>query len=181
MAELGVSIHDQVLLSAEKAVVYIRQISRDLLHPSLMGTRCASSEVNPASLEFHHKQQIERDEPSRCPDFDCGKVNGGEDVPMSLNERLPRCFPLTRGCRFDAVLFEYISYRFIADGMTYILNCSRDPIVAPRRILSSESDHQFPHFVGQWRPSRFLFSPLTVIPFICDQLSMPTQNRIGCE
>ena len=39
--------------------------------------RSATSEVDASRLEFHHKEQVERDQPAFGPDFNGREIDGG--------------------------------------------------------------------------------------------------------
>lgn len=78
-------------LAIEEAVLPVRQIPSDLLHPGFVGMDRATGEVNSSRLQFHHEQQVVRNEPAFGPHFDRCEVDGGEHIPMSLDKRGPAC------------------------------------------------------------------------------------------
>ena len=81
-AELGVTIHDQVVLAVEKTVLVIGQLAGDLFHPCFVGTGRATCEMDATRLEFHHEEKIERGQATAGPDFHGGKVDRGQYVPV---------------------------------------------------------------------------------------------------
>ena len=109
LAELGISIHDQVTLAIEESVFAVGQFTSDLFHPRLIGTGRATGEVNAARFKFHHEQQVKRYQSAFGPDFDGGEIDGCQYVPVRLDERSPSCLTLSVWCRLDATLLEDIT------------------------------------------------------------------------
>ena len=77
-----------------------------------------------------------------------------------------------------------MSLQDVADRLIGILvpkigRSTLDSVVSPVRFLFGESYHELFDFVGDWRPSWFLFPPVAVVPFLGDQVSVPTENGVG--
>ena len=87
LAELGISVHDQVSLSIEKADFCIGQIPGNLLHPPFMWIQRAAREMNAAGLQLHNKQQVIRDQSASGPDLNGRKVDRRQHVLMRFEER----------------------------------------------------------------------------------------------
>jgi hypothetical protein len=54
-----------------------------------------------------------------------------------------------------------------------------DAVLASGEILFRERQHEFPQFRGDRRTSGLVLPSRGVIPFLGDQLPMPTQNGVG--
>ena len=61
---------------------------------------------------------------------------------MSAEKLFPRCFSAPLGRRFDAVLFQNISNRFVCQHMAQIGQCSLDAAVTPASILLGHANDQ---------------------------------------
>ena len=68
--ELPVAIDKDMRHAVQEAVKGIGQIPGDLLHPRLVWIRRASGEVNASSGEFHHEEQVARDQSATSPNLD---------------------------------------------------------------------------------------------------------------
>src|SRR5262245_25075301 len=62
--------------------------------------------------------------------------------------------------------------------MADVLQRADDPRVAPRRVLLSHAHHQTPDLRTHARATAAAFR---VRPFPRDELSMPPENRVGCD
>ena len=58
------------------------------IHESL-GLTVVPREMNPASGQLHDDQEIKGDQTVFGPNLDCREIDGGQYIPMSLEERLP--------------------------------------------------------------------------------------------
>ncbi|HET6879407.1 MAG TPA: hypothetical protein VFI31_04610, partial [Pirellulales bacterium] len=63
--ELGVAVHQQILLVLEQPIVEGREVLGRLPHPRRIRVRRAASELNAPRFQFHHEQQIKRHQPAR--------------------------------------------------------------------------------------------------------------------
>ncbi len=89
LTERRIPVHDQVLLVLEKTVLVVGQLASHRFHPRFIRIGGAACEVDAACFQLHDKKQIERRQPTLCPDFHCSEVNRGHHVPVRLQE----CFP----------------------------------------------------------------------------------------
>ncbi len=135
--------------------------------------------MNAARGQFQDKQEVIGDEAALGPDFDRGEIHGGEGFPMGLEKRLPGTVAFSFGRRFDAVLPENVTDGRIGNGVAEVGQSALDAVVAPGEVLFRESEHEFPQFCGDRRTSGLVLSSRGVIPFLGDELPMPTQNGVG--
>ena len=76
--------------------------------------------------------------------------------------------------------FEDVADGRIADMVTNIGQRALNTIEAPVWVFSGESQYKIHDDLPHTRSSRLILSAIRVIPFLCDELSMPTENRIWC-
>jgi hypothetical protein len=81
--------------------------------------------------------------------------------------------------RFDAVLPENVADGRIAKSVAEIGYSALEPVVTSGRALFRQLEHERTNFIGDRRPTRLLSPAVAVVPFLNDQLPMPTQNRVG--
>ena len=79
---LRVSIENQILLSSQKSVDGIGDVSADLHHPDFVRAGYDPGDLDSACLQLDHEEDVERDEPTQAPDLDGEEVGGSEHVPM---------------------------------------------------------------------------------------------------
>jgi hypothetical protein len=89
VAELRFSIHDQITPAVEESIFEVGQFAGCLFHPGFVRTRCTTSKVNTARLQFHDQQQVERHQSTLGPDFARGEINRREYIPMSFEKYAP--------------------------------------------------------------------------------------------
>jgi len=93
---------------------------------------------------------------------------------MRPQENLPRCRAFRH--RRNPLRLQNPSDRGSPDAMADILQCTEDPSVAPGGILLSHAHHQAPDLREHASTAR---GWLRIRPFPRDELSVPTQKRIG--
>jgi hypothetical protein len=119
-AEVGITIHQHVLLVFQKAVKWIGKIPSNLFHEVVSKCRCASGQVNSASGHVHDEQQIVGDQTTLSPDFDGREVDCSQNVPMGFEEGLPGRLPFPLRHWFDAMLLEDVAHGLVGDLVTQI-------------------------------------------------------------
>ena len=94
--------------------------------------------MNPASGQLHDDQEIKGDQTVFGPNLDCREIDGGQYIPMSLEERLPGGLspPLRR--RLDAMLLQDVSHAGIGDLMTQVGQGALNAVITPGRIFPGE-------------------------------------------
>lgn len=103
-----------------------------MLHPRIVRAGGAAGGVDTARGDFHDEEQVVGDKTGARPDLDRGEVDGGEDIPVSREERLPGSLPLAFGRRFDAVLLEDVADGSIGDVVAAVGESTLDVVVTPR-------------------------------------------------
>ena len=69
-----ITIHDQLLLVLEKAVLVVGQFVGNCLHPPFIRFGGPARELDAASFPFHDKEQIESGQAALGPGFHCDDV-----------------------------------------------------------------------------------------------------------
>ena len=123
--------------------------------------------------EFHHEEQIESDQATRCPDFDRGEVDAGQHIPVRLDECSPGGLSLAIRRGLNAVTLENIADRLIGDLVPQIGQGTLDTVVAPRGVFPSKAKNQIDDLMPHARPTH-RGSTIGVVPFLCHQCSVPT-------
>ena len=88
MTERRITIHDQLLVVFEKAVLVVGQFKGKRFHPRFVLIGGAACEVDAARSQLHDKEQIESGQSTLGPDFNCGAVDRSHHVPVRLQKRL---------------------------------------------------------------------------------------------
>jgi hypothetical protein len=65
--------------------------------------------VDAASFQFHHEQQVKRDQAACGPDFNGCEVDRAQDIPVGFEKRFPGCLSFSLGRWVDAMSFENVS------------------------------------------------------------------------
>ncbi len=96
---------------------------------------------------------------------------------MRFQKSRPRSRQFRIGGPFDAVRFTDIGDGGFTDLKTDLGKLALDPFMSPHWTYLGESQSQIEyHLTHAW--SALLLSPIDVVPFSCDQLSMPVKNRV---
>ncbi len=181
VAELVVAIHEQVASTQKESIEWVREVLGYLLHPILVRIHGATCEVNATSSYFHRKKQVERDQPTFRPDFNCREVDCPQNVPVGMKECFPSGLPLPFRRRFDAVFFQDVSDGLIRDFMSEVGQRPLNAVVAPGGIvLRHLQDELYNILIDGW-PSLPCLSAMVEIPLISHQLAMPAQDGIGSD
>src|SRR5262249_46770896 len=86
---------DQVAAPEKESVFAVRPVSCDLGHPSSVGRRRDSGDLDPTRLQVDHEEHEVPHEPAPREPFDREEVCRGNRSPMRLQERLPAYRPTT--------------------------------------------------------------------------------------
>jgi hypothetical protein len=100
-----------------------------------------------------------------------------EVITRSILATLPRRLPLALWSRFDPMVAEDVADGRIGDRVPQVGQRTFDAIVAPAWILAGHAEDQFNDFHRHTRASNFL-APVAVVPFLCNKLAMPAQDRV---
>ena len=99
---------------------------------------------------------------------------------MGFEKCGPGCLTFSLRRRFDTVILEDVAHGLIGDCVPQVGQGALDLVVSPGHILprkaNNKIDDLLPH---KW--ASYGLATLTVIPFLGNQCSMPTENRIGRE
>ena len=148
-----------------------------MLHPRFVRIGGAADELDAASFQFHHKQQVECNKSASGPDFDSGEVDGRQDIPVSLQECGPgRMLASVRGW-LDAVSLENVANGCVRDAVADVGQRALNAIATPAGILFRKPNREVDDHLANVGASRL--SLVRRIPFSGDQLAMPTEDRIG--
>ena len=139
------------------------------------------AEVNATSSHFHHKKQVERDQPTFRPDFNSRKVDCSQNFPVGMKECFPSDLPLPLRHWFDAIFFQDVSDRLIRDFMSEVGQRPLNTVVAPSGIVLRHPQDKLYNVFGDGWTSLLCLSAMAVIPFISYQLAMPAQDGIGSD
>ena len=82
--------------------------------------------------------------------------------------------------RFDAVVSENVSDCRIRNVQAEVGQGSLDTVVAPCGILPGHAENELGHLVRHPWPARRVAST-AVVPFLGDEPTVPTQNRVGSD
>jgi len=112
--------------------------------------------MDASSFQFHDKQQVIRDKSASCPHFIGCEIDGGQHVPMRFEKCGPSRLSLPITGRLNAMLFENVTDRCVADVITDVGQSPLDSIETPRPILLGESQHQIHNNLSYTRAARFI-------------------------
>jgi hypothetical protein len=116
-----------------------------------------------------------RHQAAPCPHFRREEICAGNRAPMCPQKRLPRGRPLRH--RRHARRFQHPRDRRPTDPMPHVLQRALDPRVTPRGILPRHADDK----PLDLREHAATTRPTDVRPLSRDQLSVPPENRVGCD
>src|SRR5262249_39555052 len=96
---------------------------------------------------------------------------------MSGEKFFPRCLSASLWRRLNTMLLQNIGNGFERQQVTKIRQRSLNSAIAPASILRGHSSHQLRYLSSRsWSPWATV---RTSIVFLGDQLSMPSQQRLG--
>ena len=107
--ELAVPINDDVARVLQESVFAVGEISGHLAGPFSVWTLSDPGDLDLSGFQTHDDQDVEGDQAVPGPYFHGGEVDGGDGVPMGLQEGLPGCPMLSFWNGFDTVLSEDVS------------------------------------------------------------------------
>ena len=177
---MRIAIHQDVSLVLHGPFDGISEIPSDLLHEIATKGQRTRGQVNASSRKFHDEEQIVGDEPTFCPDFNRGEVDGCEHIPMRLDERLPSCLALPIWSWFDPMLFENVADGSIGNVIANVRQRALDPVVSPVQVFLGEAKDQIDDDLPDSWPAD-AFAIVAMIPFLSHQRSVPSQDRIRSD
>src|SRR5207244_1110352 len=98
---------------------------------------------------------------------------------MPIEKLLPRCFPISLGCRFDAMAFQNVRDRRVRHNIAEVCYCTLNASITPRAIFLSDTNDEFRNLSESLRPA--WISVCAPIIFPGNQPSMPGQQCLGCD
>ena len=110
-----------------------------VLHPHAVRMRRNSCDFNPASLQVYHDQHEDRHQTLQSPDFGCREVNRCNRIPVRLQKRFPRRFPLPLRHGLDAIRFQDVSDGLAADRVSDVGRGTLHAVVSPRANFKTRS------------------------------------------
>jgi thiol-disulfide isomerase/thioredoxin len=113
------------------------------------------------------------DQSARRPDLSSEEIRGDKRLPMRAQKCPPRHRPLA--ARWNPLFSQDLGDRGSRDAMIQVLQRTLDARVAPAGIVPCHPDHQATDLHVHTGPTRL---PLRVRPLPCNQLSVPSENRI---
>ena len=162
---MRIVIHQDVSLVLHEPVDGISEIPSDLLHEIVTKGQRTRGQVNASSRKFHDEEQIVGYEPTFCPDFNGGEVDGCEHIPMRLDERLPSCLALPIWSWFDPMLFENVADGSIGNVIANVRQRALDPVVSPVQVFLGEAKDQIDDDLPDSWPADAL-ALVAMIPFL---------------
>ena len=133
-----------VTLVSKKTVHGISEVASDLHHECCIGIRSDPGDLDPACGQLDEEQDVVGIQAAWSPHFNREEVCGRKHVPVGAKEVTPLCFLASlRGWDY-AVFFEDVNDSSSADRVANIVESAQDTSVAPRRVLVSETENEFP-------------------------------------
>ena len=159
-----------------RAIVHVRQRTRDLLDKAVVRMRRRSEEVHASRREVDHERRVVGDETAGGPDLGGEEVGRRNRAPMCGQKRAPRRRAFRD--RADALRAQDGRNGRSGDAMPKILQGPLDPPVAPRRILPGHPRRDVMDLAPDTGPS-----PASSFgrPFLRDEPPVPPKNRIRCH
>jgi hypothetical protein len=135
------------------------------------GVRGAACEVHAPAAEFEEEEHVEASEPER---LDGEEVAGDNRTGVGTQEVAPAELGASARRR-DAGSPEDLGDCCRRDSLTYTCEFTDDPLVAPARVLTRESQHELTDLLRDCGASR---SRSRVRPPSPYKLAVPTQQRV---
>ena len=104
--EEPIAVADQIALSEQEAVEGVGEVPRHLLHPLATGVVGNADDVYSAHGERDDEEHVVPDQANGMPDLNREEVGRCKDIPVSLQELLPR--GETLWCWLDAIPREHV-------------------------------------------------------------------------
>jgi len=153
----------------------VGNVSSGLQHPGFTRVRGETNQMFSPCCQFHEEQQVISDQPAFGPDHDRGEVNGGQHIPVCLEEALPDRPPAPIGCRFDAVRLQNVADRVVRNGVSKVCQGSLDAVIALGRILLCHLRHEFNDLLCHgWTPGAPASMAIVQVPG--NEFAMPGQE-----
>ena len=167
---------DQVPLPREHSIDGISEVPRDLVHPQAIGERCDAGDLHLAGSQVDEEQNHEPLQSLLGPDLYGEEVRRDDQVPMPLQELLPRRLSIALRRRLDPMPFQDRRDRTMSDLVPRVGQGSLDAPIAPIAILPGQSHDQSFEFAGSARPARSSFAAPVVL--LGDQLAVPGEQGL---
>src|SRR5256885_1034101 len=114
-AVFPVPVVDEILPGRQEAPLFHRHVAGGLHHPSLIGMRRHTSNMNFPTAQMQEKQDVVCHEPTQRPDLGSKKVGGDQHVQMRTKEFFPRGGRLALWCWRYAMALEDVAHRLVTD------------------------------------------------------------------
>ena len=113
-----------------------------LRHPHLIGMRCYPCDVNLSAAQVDEEQHIVGDQATPRPDLGGEEIGGHQHIHVGADERLPcgRLLPLWRWN--NAMAFQDVPDRLVADGVPQMRQRTGNAIIAPGAVFLGHANHQ---------------------------------------
>ena len=150
--EQWISIMDHVRLASKEPGYLVREVPRDLFHPRTIGDRTNSGDRHSTCRQIDHERHHVANKTDLPPHLDGEEVGRSETGPVRPGELRPR---------------------------PRVSRAHRRSAVSPAFIVRGHLHDELPNFGvnpgPSWRPRS------TAVVRSCDHLSVPTEDRIGCD
>lgn len=166
-----------MLFSVEEPIIGVRQVPGDLLQLLSIWIRSQPGKLDTPRFQVHHKQQIVGDQPSQTPDFNRREINRRQHGPICLQKLLLACPLFSRWPRFNPICIQHVSDALSRNVITDIGQRPLDSIVTSGGVVFRKPQNQINEFLTQSGTTN-PFAFRTVIPFLRNQFTMPTQDGI---
>ena len=177
--ELAVPINHDVARVPQESVFAVGEISGHLAGPFSVWTLSDPGDLDLSGFQTHDDQDVEGDQAVPGPYFHGGEVDGGDGVPMGLQEGLPGCPMLSYRDGFDTVRSEEITYFGVGDLMAQVYYGTLDAVVAPGWVFLGQAEDELDHDVRHSWPAGRMVSVGAIVPFLRNEPSVPTEDRVG--
>jgi hypothetical protein len=161
----------------QESVVRVDQIASGLRHPGAAWVVDNALDFDASGVDVDNEQDVISNEADKGEHFDGEKVGRGNFAGVCFEKGPPRdaSSALWRG--LDAVFTQDALDGISSELDAEIVKRTTDAGVAPSGILSCHADDQCTFFVFGSTPAASSLGASVVL--VCDEFSIPTQNRIG--
>src|ERR1017187_3331819 len=176
LSVFGVASVNQIAGSA-KFSLPASHIPGDLLHPRFVRILAHSAENDPTGSHVDEKQRVISRQSTARPNLCREEIRCPQHFPVPTNEIAPCRIPSSLRRWPKAVSLEDVAHRLIADVVPQIVDRASNSVVAPRRIVSGQTDDQvFDFGFGRW--SSVPLTKSRTIKLLGHQSPVPFEDRL---
>ena len=122
---------DEEASVSKKAINRVRQVSRHLRHPVVVGLISDACDLDAARLEVDNEKHEVANQPAGGQHLNREEVGRRDRSPMSFQKRSPWDSLAALRCRLDSVLREDALHRVSPDVVAQVTKSAANPCIAP--------------------------------------------------